>query len=77
MKSDDKNSKTYKHRFGEVAIIKGFLTASQLEDALSEKIGYRPIGEIVLEALRVRVWVILYLLEHRCKNFQTEILFIS
>ncbi|MBI4847845.1 MAG: hypothetical protein HY808_04605 [Nitrospirae bacterium] len=49
MKSDDKNSKTYKLRFGEIAIMKGFLTTSQLEGALSEKIGYRPIGEIVLE----------------------------
>ena len=49
MKSDDKNSRTYKLRFGEIAIMKGLLTTSQLEEALSEKIGYRPIGEIVLE----------------------------
>ncbi len=28
-------------------------------------------------ALRVRVWVNLYLLEHGCEDFQTEILFIS
>lgn len=49
MKSDDKNSRTHNLRFGEVAIMKGFLTTSQLEEALSEKIGYRPLGEIVLE----------------------------
>jgi len=49
MKSDDKNSRTYKLRFGEIAIMKGLLTTSQLKEALSEKIGYRPIGEIVLE----------------------------
>ena len=29
------------------------------------------------KALRVRVWVILYLLEHRCKNFQSQIFLIS
>jgi hypothetical protein len=49
MKNEDKNSRAYKLRFGETAVIKGFLNESQLREALEEKIGYKPIGEIVLE----------------------------
>ena len=68
MKSDDKNSITLKLRFGEVAIMRGFLTVSQVEEALSEKIGYRPIGEIVLE----RGWMTLDQIDMVLEELNTE-----
>ena len=43
------------------------------------RISEKTFGDVskLFMALRVRVWVILYLLEHGCEDFQTEILFIS
>jgi len=50
--------RAYALRFGEVAIVKGFVTASQMEEAFSEQISNYPstilrphklIGEILLE----------------------------
>jgi len=55
MENDDR---IYALRFGEVAVKKGFITASQVQEALSEQISNEPsirlrppklIGEILLE----------------------------
>lgn len=49
MRNEDKNFRAYKLRFGEIAVMKSFLNESQLWAALDEKIGDKPIGEVVLE----------------------------
>ncbi len=46
-------------------------------DFIAVKQAYEKLSAYLKEALRVRVWVILYLLEHARKDFQPKVLFVS
>jgi hypothetical protein len=65
----------YAFRFGEIAIMKGFITSQQLEEALDEQISYdlsnshhKLIGEIMLEQKWMTQEQIAAVLEELIKN---------
>jgi UDP:flavonoid glycosyltransferase YjiC (YdhE family) len=65
----------YAFRFGEIAIMKGFITAQQLEEALDEQIAddssnnhHKLIGEILLEQGWMTSKQIAIVLEELIKN---------
>lgn len=77
-KADDKGSDLrYTLRFGEVAIRKGFVTASQVKEALAEQMSLDPtarlrphrlIGEILFEKGWITQYQIAIVLEELIKN---------
>lgn len=65
----------YAFRFGEIAIMKGFITALQLEEALDEQVAHdlstdhhKLIGEILLEKGWMTQYQIAIVLEKLIKN---------